>query len=323
MAGSIQSPTLKFCFHDADEFAQVLNLRRQMKVSQLSLNPFRCDFLLIDCEQIQFSFIDLSCPLRVVGSKGNGYLEFCFLLQTGEQELLSHRVVISQDTMFGFDPTRGVDLVVPANSRICVAQVKQDAFDLCAQAMERNDLDGRFLKTNYLGAPGQMPEVQAFLVELYHLARHRPEFLSRPRSRQLVFEDFLPLLIDSIPFAPVKCPPPGRSPRRMNLVTEAEAYLQTQLEHPPTLMEICKALNTSERPLNYGFQEVFGTSPMAYLKALRLQAVRQRLRSADPTTVWVADIAKQFGFWSLGHFGRDYKHMFGELPSETIRRGCP
>jgi AraC family ethanolamine operon transcriptional activator len=59
---------------------------------------------------------------------------------------------------------------------------------------------------------------------------------------------------------------------------------------------------------------------MAYLKALRLKAVHRQLQMAAPTTAAIADTAKEFGFWSLGHFSRDYKTMFDELPSQTLHR---
>jgi transcriptional regulator GlxA family with amidase domain len=58
----------------------------------------------------------------------------------------------------------------------------------------------------------------------------------------------------------------------------------------------------------------------AYLKTLRLQAVRTQLQLAEPATTAIAEIANRFGFQSLGHFSRDYKTMFGELPSETLKQ---
>jgi AraC family transcriptional regulator, ethanolamine operon transcriptional activator len=34
----------------------------------------------------------------------------------------------------------------------------------------------------------------------------------------------------------------------------------------------------------------------------------------------VTQAASQWGFWHLGYFSRDYRKMFGELPSQTFRR---
>ncbi|WP_392531001.1 helix-turn-helix domain-containing protein [Nostoc sp. C117] len=60
-------------------------------------------------------------------------------------------------------------------------------------------------------------------------------------------------------------------------------------------------------------------SPIAYLKIQRMNGVRRTLRDADPKITTVMQVAHQWGFCSTGHFCRDYKEMFGELPSETLK----
>jgi AraC family ethanolamine operon transcriptional activator len=66
---------------------------------------------------------------------------------------------------------------------------------------------------------------------------------------------------------------------------------------------------------------VLDLNPVKFLRALRLNAVRRALKqAAGSERVAVADIAARWGFWHLSHFSADYKAMFGELPSETLRR---
>ncbi len=48
------------------------------------------------------------------------------------------------------------------------------------------------------------------------------------------------------------------------------------------------------------------------------KAHRMLLRPTDETTV--TDAATQFGFYHFGHFARVYARLFGERPSETLRR---
>lgn len=57
---------------------------------------------------------------------------------------------------------------------------------------------------------------------------------------------------------------------------------------------------------------------MAYLKTLRLQSVQRALKQADPGEYSIRSIANQFGFWSINHFIKHYKAMFGETPSATL-----
>lgn len=315
----VNPPVRQYCFRDSDALSQTLNARRQTTVRQLSLNPLRCDLLLIESDSISFSFTKTSCSLHGAGAKGEGCLEFGFILQSGQQDCFAHGQAIPETTLFGFDPTRETNLIAPANSMICVVQIQQDAFDRCAELMHRSDLNTRFLKTNFVTLPTMISEVQPYLKQLYATALHHPEELSPPQSRYRL-EDFIPLLIDAIPHDLSRLEVCLQSPRRFELVKQAEEYMRSHLETPITLMSLCQALYTSERPLTYGFREVYGSSPMAHLKTLRLYAVRTQLQQAEPTTTVIADIAKRFGFQSLGHFSRDYKTMFGELPSETLKQ---
>jgi AraC family ethanolamine operon transcriptional activator len=57
-----------------------------------------------------------------------------------------------------------------------------------------------------------------------------------------------------------------------------------------------------------------------FLRALRLNGVHRDLKAAKPPGNSIQDIAATWGFWHLGHFVTDYKRMFAELPTETLRR---
>jgi AraC family ethanolamine operon transcriptional activator len=92
------------------------------------------------------------------------------------------------------------------------------------------------------------------------------------------------------------------------------------LQRPLTLADICQAVYASKRSLHYGFQDRFGMGPMAFLKVLRLHAVRRLLLSAEPQSLQVREVAGDWGFYSMGHFARDYRQFFGESPSQTWAR---
>ena len=85
-----------------------------------------------------------------------------------------------------------------------------------------------------------------------------------------------------------------------------------------SLLEVCKAVGASPRKLGYCFQEVLGTSPMHYWRAMRLNRVRRDLKRGAEASVY--DVAVQHGFWHFSQFSLDYKRHFSELPSETLRR---
>ncbi|MET0030758.1 MAG: helix-turn-helix domain-containing protein [Limnospira maxima] len=156
-----------------------------------------------------------------------------------------------------------------------------------------------------------------------YLIEHQPKFLQRPQFKTLLLEDFIPLLINAIPPAtPNDLTLPPLIPRA-EIVKQAEDYMQAHLDQPLTLTQLCRALYVSKRSLLYGFEEMFGVSPMAYLKIQRLRAVRKALTVATPETASVTSLACQFGFWSHGHFARDYMGNGPQKPSAAPRHATP
>lgn len=94
-----------------------------------------------------------------------------------------------------------------------------------------------------------------------------------------------------------------------DLVTEGQTC-------PVSVAELTVELGLSRRTLQNACQQITGLSPVQYLRALRLSEARRMLRGDNTVT----SVATQFGFWHLGYFSRDYRRMFGELPSATLAR---
>lgn len=77
----------------------------------------------------------------------------------------------------------------------------------------------------------------------------------------------------------------------------------------------------SVRTLHASFQRCFGMSPMAYVRKMRLEHVREELLAwASDPDIRVTDVATRWEFFHLGRFAQQYRERFGESPSDTIRR---
>ena len=87
---------------------------------------------------------------------------------------------------------------------------------------------------------------------------------------------------------------------------------------PIGLTDVAAATGVSARALQLAFRRFRDTTPMARLRALRLELAREDLARDGAT---VTSVAVACGFGSLGRFAADYKARFGEPPSETLRRG--
>ena len=83
--------------------------------------------------------------------------------------------------------------------------------------------------------------------------------------------------------------------------------------------QLANAAGVSERTLRDAFQEYFGVAPIQYLNRRTLHQVRKALQVADPAATTVTDVLTRFGVWQFGRFARDYRFLFSELPSKTLR----
>lgn len=108
--------------------------------------------------------------------------------------------------------------------------------------------------------------------------------------------------------------------RAFALVERVESFMWENVEDTLTLERICKAASCRARNLTYSFKAIAGVGPMTYLKIRRLEEAHRRLRALR-SDFRIFDIAADFGFWHMGHFGADYKRMFGATPSATRMSG--
>ncbi len=84
--------------------------------------------------------------------------------------------------------------------------------------------------------------------------------------------------------------------------------------------ELCNYTDCSQRTLEKTFLKRFGVTPKKYIKSLRLAQVHKGLLKFDSQEcITINELAGIHGFWHMGQFAADYRRMYGELPSETLR----
>jgi AraC family ethanolamine operon transcriptional activator len=59
---------------------------------------------------------------------------------------------------------------------------------------------------------------------------------------------------------------------------------------------------------------------MQYVKLLRSEAGQKSLLEFDPPSGTVSGVASEYDFRQLGRFSAEYRKVYGELPSVTLRR---
>lgn len=95
-------------------------------------------------------------------------------------------------------------------------------------------------------------------------------------------------------------------------------YLRAHEGKPLRPADLLAAFGVSERHLRRIFAAAFGTSPARFLRQRRLLMARRRLKAGGARQV--TEVGMQYDFFDLGRFAGEYRRLFNELPSETLRK---
>ncbi|MGU3587355.1 helix-turn-helix domain-containing protein [Rhodococcus sp. C26F] len=100
---------------------------------------------------------------------------------------------------------------------------------------------------------------------------------------------------------------------------KAVAFIESAAARPIGLTDIAAAAGIGARALPYAFARHHHTTPMRYLRAVRLERAHRDLQTADPQSGdTVVSIAARWGFSSPGRFATQYRPVYGRSPHHTL-----
>ncbi len=108
-------------------------------------------------------------------------------------------------------------------------------------------------------------------------------------------------------------------PNRRQVAWRAEQLMRQYPQKHLNIEQLCGHIGCSARNLHLGFKERYGMTPVRYGNILALNGVRHKLIRLQPGEN-ISEIAMAWGFYHLGRFSEQYKQLFTELPSVTIKR---
>ncbi|WP_435208373.1 AraC family transcriptional regulator [Micromonospora sp. bgisy143] len=101
-------------------------------------------------------------------------------------------------------------------------------------------------------------------------------------------------------------------------VRRAVAFMEENADRDISAADIATAAAVSLRAVQLAFRRHLGTTPMAYLRRIRLDRAHHDLIRADPRQETVSAIASRWGFVSHSRFTARYHASYGVPPRETL-----
>lgn len=222
----------------------------------------------------------------------------CVTVVGGELEGVTHKGYIELDLAYDMDT--------------CRSQL---------EALNDGSMNVKFGTT--IAAPGRawIADMTARVEWLLTAAREHGAGLSNPQLRMSLTDHLLAAMVRFDPSpADIDSTTRRATASRRVAVRLAREFIHARLSEHLPLSELCRHTRLKVRTLETGFREVTGLTPIAYIRSLRLNAVRRALHEVSEQHRSISDIALDNGFWHLSQFAADYRKLFGETPLDTRRR---
>jgi len=203
-------------------------------------------------------------------------------------------------------PDRSHHTVMVVDRKLLAAAIGEDAVDLVCRRkhLEFSATDGERLAAAMTG--------------VVRTTKLHPELLDDAREVARAQARLLEPLVGRLSQADAD---DGResTPLREESVHRAMEVVE-QASLPITALELAVAVGASQRTLEHSFRALLGVTPAVYLRRHRLNGARHDLARADAGWTTVTRIALNWGFSHPGRFSASYLALFGELPSQTLKK---
>lgn len=258
-----------------------------------------------------------------VGALPAGQCTLSFVEQGHTRSRFSQFVAAGETQSF-FQPQRHeFDIVVPAGIQTTYVHLDSDALlgelaRLNAPLAERL-VACESLQSMRVTGKAQLKNAMQAIQSFFNLdcaGRADPHALRR------ILLEHLALALNAIGEPRCGSEPNLHGRRRACFIARrAREFMEAEMQRgvTPRLGNICTQVGVSERTLRAAFVDQFGHPPAVFIRLMRMNGIRAELLDSSPNTT-VTEIATRWGFLQLGRFARDYRALFGESPSTTLKR---
>lgn len=306
-------------FNDSDAFnaaVQVWNL----DFRQLDAGAFHAELSQLGTPDVVATSSRFNRKLKQGGTAPSGYMTFGI---PGEEHTRFRRMGcdLNGSNVVIFKSGDALDCVSEAGFGAHTMSVSLRRLQQLVHTHELNSLSDLLSKQeHFLQSNLQVrSRLRQAIASYSACGKQRPDVLSNRVFLKEYESNLLECLLAGVVQAkPFKARPMAHS--RAHALKRALAVIHDRHDKSLTATELPALAGVSARTLLYAFQQEFGLSPKEYMKLYRLHQLRRALKQGRPVLDTVAGVANEHGFWHMGQLAQDYRKLFDELPSETLKR---
>ncbi|MGV7229931.1 MAG: helix-turn-helix domain-containing protein [Nitrospirales bacterium] len=290
-----------------------------LEFTRLDRGPFNGNLLQVVGEEFRFCSFFMSCRHEQRVAPPPGFRSFGILTPRSPDVVFRNRK-LDQEGIAVFPSGEESDSQNPPGWEASEVSFSDNLLESVSQRMGHPLLEDMLVEKDI--ARCNQTALEEFRSWLQGVRQQFSAHLCHPLSKvfleQIIAElpgRFLKTMASSYPMA--FRPSLRQRDRAINKIKE---FLSEFPSVPPTMADLCEVAKVSERTLEYAFQERYEMTPTTYLRFYRLNGAHKALRTADPASTTVTNVATDWGFCHFGDFASHYQKLFGQRPSDTLKK---
>ena len=194
-----------------------------------------------------------------------------------------------------------------------------DVFRRAAEALVGRELPASSHDVGVTPAAATMAALQRLHAQAGALAESDPNSVAHSGTARALEQALIETMVASLS-TPDAIEDSSSRRRHQNIMRHFRRVVQDHPLEALYLPELCAAVGVPHRTLHLCCTESLGMGPKRYLVLRRLNLAKQALLVADATRTTITEVAASLGFWNFGRFAVEYRSLFDESPSTTLRR---
>jgi len=272
--------------------------------------------------QVSLNYMEYGADVKVEP----GHLDDFFLFQLpmqGEAEICTnnHNFSTSRGSSSVINPSEYTKMRWNRDCKKLMVQIKRDALEQRLSRILMRPIAKPILFEHQVKET-ENPHAGTWWRQVWHLVKELDHGLDPWRSHFLL-EDLERNLLTSVLFSfqhnyldTLRTQESTVAPKH---VKQVEEYIRTHLQDNITIDDLVELTGVSSRSIYNGFKSFRGTTPMKYILQARLEKVHAELLNPAQGKN-VTQIATKWNFSQLGRFSACYKKVYGESPTDTLRK---
>ncbi|AAZ26581.1 MULTISPECIES: helix-turn-helix domain-containing protein [Colwellia] len=303
---------------DIDELA-LFQENKNRRYTQLYTGQLQGDYLEINLGKLQVFRENLNVGALIEATPAKNFVPFAALLSNRNDTTFCGKH-IEQNAIL--QATGGDwDVNFKNHLNVIAAVFDRDTFSHDIHMLTGQEIPNDWLISKAcLTDPLALTQYATGVNNIINVIKAKPEVIKTENSLRMINDTILRLAYNVLKVTTPCTEKRVNQSKRCEGVRHVMDYLHHYGQNIPTIPELCKVAKLSERNLQYGFKEYLGVTPIRYLRLLRLNGVRRDLLVNRGKKDKIVDVALDWGFIELGRFASEYRQLFQELPSATLKR---